>query len=100
MNYGFHPVFKGKLKFYYMPKFKRHMSINLEGMLRNYGKKKINIFEDEDGKIISDKEARIYIQQCLSKGWKVIPMGGNDCCEGFDYSGGGCPGHEVKDDAA
>lgn len=74
----------------------RHMSINLEGLLRNYGKKKIEIFEDENGNFLSDKEARIYIQECLSKGWKLIPMGGEDVCEGFDYFSGGCPGHKKE----
>lgn len=77
---------------------KRHMSINLQGMLRNYKRKKINIFEDDHGNPLTDKEARLYIQQCLSKGWKLIPMGGENCCEGFDYFGGGCPGHEVKEE--
>lgn len=72
----------------------RHMSINLEGMLRNYKGKKINIFDDENGKTISDTEARKYISECLAKGWKLIPMGGEDICKGFDYFGGGCPGHE------
>ena len=70
------------------------MSMNLEGVLRNYKGKKINFFNDENGKELTDKEARQYIQECLGKGWKKIPLGGEDNCEGFDYLGGGCPGHE------
>ena len=80
-----------------MARFDVHMSINLEGLLRNYKRKKINIFDDENGRPVSDKEARIYIQECLSKGWKVIPMGGENICEGFDYFGKGCPHHEIKE---
>lgn len=81
-----------------MARFKVHMSINLEGLLRNYKGKKIKIFDDGNGHSISDKEARTYIQQCLSKGWKVIPMGGEDVCEGFDHFGNGCPRHEINED--
>lgn len=72
---------------------KRHMCINLAGLLRNSGKKKIKIFEDENGNIISDAEARAYIAECQAKGWRVIPMG--EACEGFDYFGSGCPGHPI-----
>lgn len=71
------------------------MSLNLEGLLRNHKNKKINIFDKDEGGQASDKEARQYVQECLNKGWKVIPLGGEDCCEGFDFFGGGCPGHPV-----
>lgn len=80
-----------------MTKSFRHMSINLAGILRNFNRKKINFFTDENGKIISDTKAREYIAQCQAKGWKKIPMGGENCCEGFDYFDNGCPGHEVKE---
>lgn len=73
----------------------RHMSINIEGILRNYKGKKINIFQDDDGNRVSDSEARAYIAECQSKGWKLIPM--SNKCEGFDPFGGGCPGHAVEE---
>lgn len=70
----------------------RHMSLNLAGFLRNMGKRKIHrFFQDDKGNYLNDKQAREYIAECQAKGWKVIPM--TDKCEGFDYSGGGCPGH-------
>lgn len=72
----------------------RHMSINIAGLLRNYKNKKINIFDDDNGRQISDMEARKYLAECQAKGWKLIPMGGEGVCEGFDFFGGGCPGHE------
>lgn len=72
----------------------RHMSLNIAGFLRNTGRKKIRIFEDDNGKILSDTEARKYLSECLNKGWKIIPLGGEDICDGFDFLGGGCPGHE------
>lgn len=73
------------------------MSLNIEGCLSNYRGRKINIFQDETGKFISDKEARKYLAECQLKGWKLIPMGD---CEGFDHFGGGCPGHVLEDEVA
>jgi len=74
---------------------KRHMSMNLQGVLRNMKGKKIRFFSDDEGNEISDKEARAYIDECLEKGWKVIPMGGEGVCEGFDYQKG-CLGHPIN----
>ena len=72
----------------------RHLSTNIEGLLRNYKGKKINIFTDDNGKQISDKEARKELAELQAKGHKLIPSAN---CEGFDPFGGGCPGHEVKE---
>jgi len=74
----------------------RHMCMNIEGCLRNHKGRKIKIFNDEIGIQISDKEARKYLAECQAKGWRVIPCG--EPCEGFDYFGHGCPGHEVKEE--
>lgn len=70
-----------------------HMCMSIEGCLRNYKRRKINIFTNEDGTKTSDKDARKYLAECQSKGWKVIPLG--EACEGFDYFGGGCQGHLI-----
>jgi hypothetical protein len=70
----------------------RHMSLNIEGCLRNYKRKKITFMEDDNGKPISDAEARKYLNECLAKGWRVIPCSSE--CEGFDYQNG-CPGHPI-----
>lgn len=74
---------------------KRHMSVNLEGMLRNYKGKKINVMEDDDGRILTDKEARAEIARLQALGHKLMPTNKN--CEGFDPFEKGCPGHEVKE---
>lgn len=72
----------------------RHMSLNIEGFLRNNGKKKIDgFFTDDDGKELTDKDGRIFLQQCLHKGWKKIPLGE---CDGFDHFDKGCPGHKSE----
>lgn len=72
-----------------------HMSMNINGLLRNYKRKKINFFEDDNGRPLSDKEAREHIAELQAKGHKLMPM--SDECEGFDPFGVGCPGHERKE---
>jgi len=71
----------------------RHMSMNIEGCLRNHQGKKITIMDRDDGTRATDKEARQFLQECLAKGWRVIPMDA-DGCTTFDYQKG-CPGHEI-----
>ena len=69
------------------------MSVDIAGMIRNYGKRSMKgFFNDEEGKELSDSEARKYLADCQKKGWKLIPMGE---CDGFDYLGAGCPGHPI-----
>jgi hypothetical protein len=80
-----------------MARFIRHVSVNIEGLLRNYKRKSLSkFFEDENGRKLSDAEARQYLTECQAKGWKKIPC--NADCEGFDYFDKGCPGHEIKED--
>lgn len=76
-----------------MKTVKHHMSVNIQGILNNYKIKKINFLEDGNGKVLSDTEARKELAELQDKGYKLIPR---DDCEGFDPFGGGCPGHEVK----
>jgi len=74
---------------------RRHMSANIEGMLRNYKYKKITFITDDNGKPMTDKAARKELARLQELGHKLIPCGE---CEGFDPFGGGCPGHEVKEE--
>jgi hypothetical protein len=71
-----------------------HMSMNIEGMLRIYKRRKINFFEDDKGRPLSDKEAREHIAGLQAKGHKLMQM--SDECEGFDPFGKGCPGHPTN----
>jgi len=68
------------------------MSVNIEGLLRNYKGKKINFMEDDDGNTMSDKQARDEIARLQSLGHKLISTSNN--CDGFDPFGGGCKGHD------
>ncbi|WP_282638062.1 hypothetical protein [Sphingobacterium thalpophilum] len=77
-----------------MAKFRRHVSVNLIGLIENYKGRKITFFEDDAGNKLSDKQAREEIQKHLDLGHKMLPIGE---CEGFDPFGGGCPGHKIED---
>lgn len=73
-----------------------HMSVSLEGMLRNYNKKSMaGFFLDDKGNEMSDKECRDYIAQCQTKGWKKIPMCDESECPDLDHFENGCPVHEI-----
>lgn len=75
---------------------KRHMSASIEGMLRNFkGKSMMGLITDENGKEMSDAEARKFLAECQEKGWKKIPCGD---CEGFDHFDKGCPGHPIHEE--
>jgi hypothetical protein len=73
------------------------MSVNLEGLLRNYKMRKINIIEDDNGRTLSDKEARTEIARLQALGHKLMSCSNE--CEGFDPFGKGCPGHPIPNDA-
>lgn len=60
---------------------------------------------DNNGRPLSRDEALNELMNELAKGREVIPMGkgcGNPCayasCNGFDYKGGGCPGHTTGEE--
>lgn len=72
-----------------------HMSVNLDGLLRNYKRRKINIMEDDNGRKLSDREARAEIARLQALGHKLMSCSNE--CEGFDPFGGGCPGHPIKE---
>ena len=71
-----------------------HMSTSIEGLLRNFKRKKITFIEDDNGNPMSDKEVRAELAHYQALGYKLIPRSD---CKGFDPFGGGCPGHEEKD---
>lgn len=68
------------------------MSVNIEGLLAFHNRKKITILEDDNGRKMSDSEARKFLAECQAKGWKLLPTAD---CDGFDPFGKGCPGHPI-----
>ncbi len=71
-----------------------HLSVNIQRILDNYRNKKINFIQDDNGKMLGDKVARVELKFLQSKGHKLISCS-NDCI-GFDPFGGGCPGHIIN----
>lgn len=70
-----------------------HMSLNIAGALKCYGKKSMKgLITEDNGAEWTDKMVRDYLHECLSNGYKLIPCAGKNCV-GFDYQTG-CPGHE------
>lgn len=72
----------------------RHLSINIEGLLKIYKGKKITVFDDDNGNPMTDKDVRAELSRLQDKGHKLISNGN---CEGFDPFGDGCPGHECEE---
>jgi hypothetical protein len=73
----------------------KHVSMNIAGALRNFGKRSMaGLITEDNGAEWTDKMVRDYLAECLAKGWRVIPCGD---CEGFDYQTG-CPGHPIIED--
>lgn len=72
-----------------------HLSVSIEGVLRNYKNRNINLFYNDDGTRMSSKDARAELKRLQALGHKLI---GPNNCEGFDPFGGGCPGHDVEEE--
>lgn len=84
---------------------KKHVCLNIEGFLRaNKYPHGYNIFQHDDGTMMSPEEAGVYLQAELASGHRVMPCSshcGNPCahstegCAGFSYDSG-CPGYRVQ----
>lgn len=75
---------------------KRHMAINVQGILENYRRRSMaGLVTNDDGSKCTDAEARQFFYDHLKKGHAVIPTCDEKDCPDFDYTGGGCPGHDV-----
>lgn len=77
---------------------KIHLCQDVRGALRDWAPA---LWEDvmrdtETGRMLSPREVQDYLFDQLAMGHEVIPIGVP--CEGFDHSGGGCPGHTLDKD--
>ncbi len=76
-----------------------HMCISVTGVLANWSEKRLRgVFQHDDGRPMTGHDAKLFLLEELAKGHRVIPCG--KPCEGFDYAGDGCPGHEVDHEGA
>lgn len=72
-----------------------HVCLSVRGFIVGPDKDLLNLFLDPDsGRRLAPPEARNLLMDQLKAGREVLPFG--PPCEGFDYSGGGCPGHDVE----
>ncbi len=73
---------------------KFHMCVDIVGLLEMHKRKKITIMQHDDGRRMTDSEARNYLYNALSEGKKVLPCSSE--CDDFDYITG-CKGHPIVD---
>ena len=71
-----------------------HIHLSVRGALRDFSKRQLKgMFRFEGGRECTADEAKDHLLECLAQGKEVLPMG--QACEGFDFAGGGCPGHDM-----
>lgn len=69
-----------------------HTCLSVRGTLLNSTNRQLaGLFKHGDGRKATAAEVKAHLMEALSQGKEVLPFG--PPCEGFDYSGGGCPGH-------
>lgn len=70
-----------------------HVHLSVRAALRDFTQKELSSMfrSTKTGKSLSADEAKEVLYDHLAQGHEVIPMG--PVCLGFDWKGGGCPGH-------
>ena len=70
-----------------------HIHLSVRGALRDFSKRQLTgMFRNTDGTKCSADEAKDHLLEALAQGKEVFPFG--PPCEGFDFAGNGCPGHD------
>ncbi|HFT7412110.1 TPA: hypothetical protein ACOD9X_004551 [Stenotrophomonas maltophilia] len=75
-----------------------HVHLDVAGALTNFTDQDLDgLFQrNPPGEPVTAAEARRVLTDHLANGRHVIPLAP---CEGFDYSGTGCPGHLAEAEA-
>lgn len=70
-----------------------HIALSVRSTLKNGSRSELGslFVNGQTGKRLTVDEAKDALLDHLAKGHEVIPLAAD--CQGFDYSGGGCPGH-------
>lgn len=69
-----------------------HMRLDIRGALLNWDDRMFRgMFKTDDGRTMTEREAKLQLMDELAKGRNYIPYGD---CPGFDPFNNGCPGHE------
>lgn len=71
-----------------------HIHLSVRGALRDFSKRQLKgMFRFEGGRECTAAEAKDHLLDALAQGKEVLPFG--PPCEGFDFAGNGCPGHDM-----
>lgn len=72
-----------------------HVALSVRGALKNASRCELgSLFtKGRNGRRLTADEAKDVLLDHLANGHEVIPLA--QACEGFDYAGGGCPGHST-----
>lgn len=71
-----------------------HCCLDVRGSLKTMTKRQLaGLFRYSNGTKCTAEEATDHLLEALAQGKEVLPFG--PPCDGFDFSGGGCPGHET-----
>lgn len=72
-----------------------HIHLSVRGALRDFSKRQLRgMFHHADGTKCTADEAKDHLLEALAQGKEVLPFG--PPCEGFDFAGNGCPGHDTE----
>lgn len=73
-----------------------HVSLSIRGALATWKPSDFEglLVNSETGEKLSPEDAKRALLDQLANGRECLPFG--DPCEGFDYGGGGCPGHPTE----
>ena len=70
-----------------------HIHLSVRGALRDFSKRQLKgMFHFEGGRECTAEEAKDHLLEALAQGKEVLPFG--PPCDGFDFAGNGCPGHD------
>lgn len=70
-----------------------HIHLSVRGAIRDFSKRQLKGMFRVDGRECTADEAKAHLLEALAQGKEVLPFGRP--CEGFDFAGGGCPGHDM-----
>jgi len=70
-----------------------HLATSIEGLLRHYKRKKLTFMQDDEGRFLSDSDAKRELKAMLANGEKLIESSG---CSKFDPQKG-CLGHTKEE---
>jgi hypothetical protein len=71
-----------------------HIHLSVRGAQRDFSKRQLKgMFRFEGDRECSADEAKDHLLEALAQGKEVLPFG--PPCDGFDFAGNGCPGHDT-----